>query len=119
MPLKHPFNSHFYLLFLYQGKTFWLTPTIEPSWKKLKLVIESAGGKLEQTRRWDLEKIREANDNPKSPPTYIIITCEHDLHLVMDVLKAELPIFSTDFVTRGVLEGVLDFDLRNYITTVH
>ena len=83
--------------FYFQGKTFYLTPTVEPCWKKLKLVVESHGGTVDTKRRKDVAQIKELNvrhDDPK----YIIISCEHDLHLVTDVLLAKVGIFNAEFV---------------------
>ena len=55
----------------------------------------------------------------KQPPSYIIITCEDDLYMVEDVLKASLPcVYNAEFVLSAVLRGKIDFDIREYITTV-
>lgn len=50
-------------------------------------IIESAGGTMEKTRR-SLAQIQEMNSNGKLD--YIIITVENDLHLLSDVLRAEI-----------------------------
>lgn len=50
-------------------------------------IIESAGGTMEKTRR-SLVHIQEMNSNGKLD--YIIMTVETDLHLLADVLRAEI-----------------------------
>ena len=48
---------------------------------------------------------------------YIIITCEEDIHLVTDVLRAKLGVFTAEFVMSAVTRCEMDFDLSNYLTT--
>jgi PAX-interacting protein 1 len=100
-----------------QDRTFYLTPSVEPNWKQLKLVIENSGGTVENVRRRSVEQIREANGG-KADPRYIIITCEQDLHLVTDVLKAKMGIYSTEFIMSAVLCGTMNFDLGEYVATI-
>ena len=94
-----------------------MTPSIFPSWKKLKVVIEAAGGCVENRRRRNVDQIREVNKADRDP-VYLIITCEHDLHIVTDVLKAKIGIFNTEFVMSAVMKGKMDFDLTRSITTI-
>ena len=113
-------NIRFYIndcILKFQGRIFYLTPSIHPSWKKLKQVIEAAGGQVDNRRRRNVEQIRELN-KPDRDPIYLIITCEHDLHIVADVLKAKIGIFNTEFVMSAVMKGKMDFDLTRSITTV-
>lgn len=101
----------------FQGRIFYLTPSIIPSWQDLRLVIEAAGGRVDQRRRKSVDQIRELN-KPDRDPVYLIITCEHDLHIVTDVLKAKIGIFNAEFVMSAVMKGKMDFDLTNSITTI-
>jgi hypothetical protein len=94
-----------------------LTPSINPPWKKLKLVIEHAGGKVENRRRKTVEEISQMN-KPGQDPTYLLITCEHDLHIVADVLKAKIGVYNSEFVMSAVLNGKMNYDLTQSITTV-
>ena len=94
-----------------------MTPSIFPSWKKLKMVIEAAGGKVENRRRKDIEEIKALN-KPGQDPSYLIIGCEHDLHIVADVLMAKIGIFNTEFVMSAVMRSKMDFDLTKSLTTV-
>jgi len=102
---------------LFGGRVFYLTPSIFPSWKKLKVVIEAAGGCVENKRRRNVDQIREVNKADRDP-VYLIITCEHDLHIVTDVLKAKIGVFNTEFVMSAVMKGKMDFDLTRSITTI-
>ena len=88
-----------------------------PSWKQLKLVIESAGGKVENKRRKDVEEIKELNKAGQDPK-YIIVTCHHDLHIVADVLIAKIGIYNAEFIMSAVMTGRMDYDLTKSITTV-
>ena len=51
-------------------------------------------------------------------PSYIIITCEDDLYLVQDVMRARIPVYSVEFVLQAVLRGAMNFDLAEYIVTI-
>jgi hypothetical protein len=49
---------------------------------------------------------------------YLIITCEHDLHIVADVLKAKIGVYNSEFVMSAILRGKINYDLTQSITTV-
>lgn len=67
---------------LFKGKIFYVTPGVtRPSVFIVRQVIESAGGTVEKQRR-SLRAIRELG-----PYTYIVITCNNDLHLVDDLVR--------------------------------
>ena len=106
-----------YIKIWFQGRIFYLTPSIFPSWKKLKTVIEAAGGKVENRRRKDIEEIKALN-KPGQDPMYIIVACEHDLHIVADVLMAKIGIYNTEFVMSAIMRSKMDFDLTKSLTTV-
>jgi PAX-interacting protein 1 len=99
-----------------QGKTFYLTPSISPPWRDLKRVIEHAGGAVDNKRRKTVEEISQLN-RPGQDPTYLLITCEHDLHIVADVLKAKIGVYNTEFVMSAVLSGRINFDLSQSLMT--
>ena len=46
----------------------------------------------------------------------IIITCEADIHLVRDVLRARQPIFTTELVMSAVTRQEMDFHMNEYVT---
>ncbi len=47
-----------------------------------------------------------------------IITCEHDLHIVADALKAKIGVYNAEFVMAAVLNGKINFDLTQSLTTI-
>jgi len=102
---------------LFEGKSFFLTPSIKPHWRQLRRVVESAGGRVEMPPRRSLSQIRRANEEGNDP-TYIIVTCQHDLHLVEDVLKAKMGVFNAESVMSSVLTGSVCFDVAENIETM-
>ncbi|KAI5695490.1 hypothetical protein M8J76_014385, partial [Diaphorina citri] len=70
---------------LFAGKTFYLSPSIAPSPGAMRKMIEAAGGSVERQRRsWS--KIQDGGLGGEGP-SYLVITCRADLHLVADLLK--------------------------------
>ncbi len=65
-----------------------------PSPSAMADIIESAGGTMEKTRR-SLSQIQEMNSDGKLD--YIIIAVENDLHLLADVIRAEISKYSLLF----------------------
>lgn len=88
-----------------------------PPWQDLKLVIEHAGGKIENRRRKTISEIQELN-RPGQDPVYLIIACEHDLHIVADVLKAKFGVYNAEFIMSAVLNGHINYDLTKCLTTI-
>ncbi|QQP36968.1 Putative LOC100118595, partial [Caligus rogercresseyi] len=78
------------------GKIFYITPETPPSLPKLRSLIELAGGEVQNSRLKDLKEIQELN-RPGDQPKYIILTCEPDLHLVTEVLKAKIGVYNGEF----------------------
>lgn len=58
-----------------------------PSLSAMTDIIESAGGTVEKQRR-SLSQIQEINSDGKLD--YIIIAVENDLHLLADVIRADM-----------------------------
>lgn len=69
---------------LFEGKYFFVTPSVIPSKKMVVELIQNCGGVVERIRR-SAAQIEATNIN--SPYSYLIITHENDLHLVADLLK--------------------------------
>lgn len=69
---------------LFEGKYFFVTPSVIPSRKIVVELIEHCGGVVERVRR-NLVQIEGTNAN--SPYSYIIITHANDLHLIGDLFK--------------------------------
>ncbi|TRY70007.1 hypothetical protein TCAL_05287 [Tigriopus californicus] len=114
--MHHLGRSVTFFCALPHGRVFYLTPSIKPAMQKVQWIIEASGGVVENRRRRDIAQIKEANP-PDKDPSYIIICCEHDLHLVADVLKAKLWIFNVELVLSSVIRQQLDFDPSKYLTT--
>lgn len=69
---------------LFEGKFFFITPSVFPSRRILSELITCSGGVVEKIRR-SAAQIEATNTT--SPYSYFIITHENDLHLVADLLK--------------------------------
>ncbi|KAF5294347.1 hypothetical protein FQR65_LT10800 [Abscondita terminalis] len=69
---------------LFEGKFFYITPSVFPSKDVLTELIQSCGGCVEKHRR-TLSQIEATNIN--SPYSYIVLTHANDLHLVYDILR--------------------------------
>lgn len=69
---------------LFEGKYFFITPSVFPGKKTLTELIQNCGGVVERIRR-SATQIEATNVN--SPYSYVILTHENDLHLVADLLK--------------------------------
>lgn len=69
---------------LFEGKFFFVTPSVFPSKKLVVELIQSCGGVVERIRRSSAQ-IDATSVN--SPYSYFIVTHENDLHLVADLLK--------------------------------
>ena len=82
----------------------------------MKKIIEYSGGVVEQRRRRSVPEIRAMNKKGKEP-VYFIITCDDDLYLVEDILKARQEVHNTEFIFSAVLKGYIDYDLSNSIMT--
>ncbi|CAH1111777.1 unnamed protein product [Psylliodes chrysocephalus] len=69
---------------LFEGKFFFVTPSVFPSKRIIVELIQCCGGTVEKHRR-SSSQIEAATIN--NPYSYFVITHEDDLHLVADLLK--------------------------------
>ncbi|XP_072744675.1 uncharacterized protein Ptip [Anoplolepis gracilipes] len=81
-----------------KSKIFFVTPSVIPSPSAMAEIIESAGGTMEKTRR-TVAQIQEMNTGKLN---YIIITHENDLHLLSDVLRANISVYSAEIVLGAI-----------------
>lgn len=89
---------------VFEGKTFYLTPSIRPPAAQLKILIELCGGKVENNRR-SILKIQEANNF--SEDSYVIISCPEDTHL-FNFKQFVCNIVSTEYIMEGITSQTLD-----------
>ncbi|XP_060533249.1 PAX-interacting protein 1-like [Cylas formicarius] len=96
---------------LFEGKFFWVTPSVFPSKKIVAELIECCGGVVERIRRTKAQ-IEVTNSN--SPLSYFILTTKHDLHLVADLLKnkkeKQKVVCNVELVLSAVLKQNLEVD---------
>lgn len=95
---------------LFEGKTFFLTPTVRPSKSILTSMIESSGGRVDKNR---LSAARISETNAQKPASYIVLSCVPDLHLLSDLMRPGRPnriICSTEFVMSSVMTQNIDLD---------
>ncbi|XP_014473474.1 PREDICTED: PAX-interacting protein 1 [Dinoponera quadriceps] len=89
-----------------KGKIFYVTPSVIPSPSAIGEIIESAGGMMEKTRK-SLAQIQEMNTGKLN---YIIVTHENDLHLLSDILRANISVFSAEIVLGAVARQYFQLD---------
>ena len=77
--------------------------------------LQSLLSRVENRRRKTTDQMKEFNSG--GSVNYIVITCEEDIHLVTDVLRAKLGVFNSEFVLDAVTRCEMDFDLSRYLTT--
>ncbi|XP_059170628.1 PAX-interacting protein 1-like [Physella acuta] len=93
---------------LFQGLTFYITPSVVPPICEMMTIIESAGGVLVKIRP-SVKQIAASMDE-KGHPKIIVITCLNDLHLSVDLRNRKLPIFNAEFILTGVMRQELDYN---------
>lgn len=100
---------------LFQNKIFYITPKVSPSYKDICKWIELCGGKVEKNRKSNA-KIQEIN--VKAPNTYIIISCENDLHLVSHFTRPSkhsyCSVCSTEFITQSIMTQMINMEPHIY-----
>ncbi|KAL6428266.1 hypothetical protein ACFW04_008524 [Cataglyphis niger] len=89
-----------------KGKIFFVTPSVVPSPSAMAEIIESAGGTMEKTRR-TVAQIQEMNAGKLN---YIIVTHENDLHLLSDVLRANINVYSAEIVLGAIARQYFQSD---------
>lgn len=101
---------------IFSNKSFFITPSVFPSCKEIRCLIESGGGIVENKRR-SLQHIDAVNANV--PCTYFIITTENDLHLVYDCLRNsnQRYVSSCEIVFNSILTQ--EFNPEEFLVRVH
>lgn len=94
---------------LFTGKTFYMTPSVNPKYKDLQRLIELCGGKVERQRR---SMARIADGQAQDPDAYIILSCTKDLHLLADLLRGKTNriICASEFVLTSIMTQTIDIE---------
>lgn len=95
---------------LFNGKTFYITPSVRPDIKVLIELIELSGGKVEKKRR---SATQIADANSQQPESYIILTCTKDMHLLIDLTKPGKPnriICATELVMTSIMQQKIEVE---------
>lgn len=98
--LKSPIRNK-----LFEGKIFFLTPSVKPGVSHLKNLIELCGGKVENNRRSTMI-IQEAINFSEN--SYIIISCAQDIHLIT-FRQFVCHVCSSEFVLSSIMTQSLNF----------
>ncbi|KTF93275.1 hypothetical protein cypCar_00005236 [Cyprinus carpio] len=93
---------------LFKGKYFYITPGICPSLSTMKVIVESAGGKV-LSKQPSYRKIMEHKQN-KNLPEIILITCENDSHLCREYFLKNIDVYTAELILTGVLTQTLDYE---------
>ncbi|ESO82380.1 hypothetical protein LOTGIDRAFT_236998 [Lottia gigantea] len=94
---------------LFQGMTFYITPSVVPSTKDLTRIISNAGGTVVNRRPSAKTILTQLDD--KGKPTFIVITCNNDLHLCRDLFAQKINVYNAEFVLTGVLRQEIDYTM--------
>nr|SVE77471.1 EOG090X027U [Daphnia lumholtzi] len=89
---------------LFKGKMFYITPSVVPSRSVLRDIIENSGGKVIAQPK-SMKVISDFVS--KDENSYIVISCPTDLHLLNDVMKAKIGVYSSEFVLSAVLKQAI------------
>nr|SVE91631.1 EOG090X027U [Daphnia sinensis] len=89
---------------LFKGKMFYITPSVVPSRSVLRDIIENSGGKVVAQPK-SMKVISELMS--KDENSYIVISCATDFHLLNDVMKSKIGIYSSEFVLSAVLKQAI------------
>lgn len=102
---------------LFEGRYFYVTPSVVPSKNVVVDLIHGCGGVVERIRRSSAQ-IEATNAN--SPYSYVIITHENDLHLVADLFKNKKEKIQTVCNVELILSAILKqtFEVEPYAVKI-
>lgn len=95
---------------LFEKKIFYLTPSVFPLIKNLINLIELSGGIVEKKRR---SSSAIADTLKQNPGSYIIVGCQKDIHLLIDlakVTKSHRFIYSTEYIMQSIMHQKIEDD---------
>ncbi|GAB6029827.1 PAX-interacting protein 1 [Chamberlinius hualienensis] len=90
---------------IFKDLTFYVTPSVMPSYSLVKEVIESAGGTV-VLKCPPFKDIISANKNSTN---IVVITCDNDGHLCREMIKKNIGVYNVEFVFTGVMRQELEF----------
>ena len=91
---------------LFHQYTFFLTPSVQPSYLILKSIIYASGGQL----RRELPKLKQVRA-ASNEADCLILSCEKDQIFFQDFHSSNLRIFSADFLLQSILQQeILNID---------
>lgn len=102
---------------LFEGRYFFVTPSVVPSKNVIVDLIHNCGGVVERIRRSSAQ-IEATNAN--APYSYVIITHENDLHLVADLFKNKKEKIRTVCNVELILSAILrqTFEVEPYAVKI-
>lgn len=96
---------------LFNGFTFFLTPSIQPSESIIRSIVYSSGGKI--TREYPSRKQLTTINEQIHQPHCLILSCQSDKIFFEDILKfnEQIRILSVDFLLQSILhQQILNTD---------
>ncbi|XP_064634696.1 PAX-interacting protein 1-like [Lineus longissimus] len=93
---------------LFKEVRFYITPSTEPGVGPLKEIIENAGGTVVSRR--SPARVIATQKTSQGRPSFIVIGCENDLHILGDMFDKQVTVYNAEFVLTGVLKQELDYD---------
>lgn len=94
---------------LFEGKHFFITPSVKPALSQLRSLIELCGGKVENNRR-SIMKIQEGNNFSEN--SYVIISCQQDLHLIT-FKQFVCHVCTSEFIMNAIISQTLNFSAHS------
>ncbi|XP_074660001.1 PAX-interacting protein 1-like [Tubulanus polymorphus] len=94
---------------LFKDMTFYITPSTDPGKPLIRDIVISAGGTV-VNRRPSVRAIAMQR-TPRGFPAFIVIGCDNDRQLLIDMFHRRLPVYNAEFVLTGVLRQELDYTL--------
>ncbi|XP_048727007.1 PAX-interacting protein 1-like isoform X2 [Ostrea edulis] len=92
---------------LFEGMSFYISPSVSPPLSDLKKIVEAAGGKVLKQRP-NLLTFTEHKDENGNMKT-VMITCENDVMLYKDLIAKDIAIYNAEFILTGVMRQTVDF----------
>ncbi|KAG1673483.1 PAX-interacting protein 1 [Nymphon striatum] len=93
-----------------KGFTFYVTPSVPPSYNVLCLIIENNSGKVVKKPL----KINEIKATNKVSVKYVIISTEDDIHLCQRYITNGIDVYNPEVVLTGIMNQNFDLEIFKY-----